>query len=58
MNNLQNKEIQYKVLSPLEFSGSSSGDYGYEIENVKSIKSYVSESGARKAMNKELTKRA
>ncbi len=45
MNNLQNR-----VLNPREFSGSIHGDYGFEINGVRSERGYVSRNGARQAM--------
>ena len=48
--------LKYKVLNPIEFSGWADGDYGYEIEGVKSDKSYVSSAGAKKAMYLRLRK--
>lgn len=45
-----------KILSPLEYSGSIHGDWGYEIDGVKSEMSYVSRIGARNAMNRKLEK--
>jgi len=48
--------IKYKVLSPIAFSGSPYGDFGYEIDGVKSSKGYSSERGARVAMERVLEK--
>lgn len=46
----------YKVLNPVEFSGSLYGDFGYEIDGVKSENSYVSKNGAYNAMWRKLNK--
>ena len=45
-----------KVLRPIEFSGSRHGDYGFEIDGVRSEKGYASETGARNAMHRALEK--
>lgn len=50
-----NKELKsFRVLKPIEYSGNSYGDYGYEVEGKKSVNSYVSRSGAEKAMHRYL----
>lgn len=45
-----------QVLTPREYSGSIHGDYGYQINGVKSENGYVSRSGAEKAMYRRLAK--
>ena len=50
--------VTYKILSPLEYSGSIYGDYGYEINGEKSKKGYLSRKGADSAMYRELEKRS
>lgn len=46
----------YKVLSPLKFSGSIHGDWGYEIDGVKSDRGYVSRKAASLALHRKLEK--
>lgn len=48
--------VKYKILSPLQYSGSLGGDYGYEIDGIKSERGYVSKSGAYKAMWRKIEK--
>lgn len=47
----------FKVLSPKQFSGTVNGDWGYEINGIRSDKGYVSRTGAYNAMWRELDKR-
>jgi hypothetical protein len=54
MNN--NNQISAKILSPMEFSGSLYGDYGFEINGKKSDNSYASKQGAKRAMEREINK--
>ena len=49
--------MNYSVLSPLKFSGSVYGDFGYQINGVNSPKGYTSREGAKRAMERELTRR-
>lgn len=51
-----NEKPRCRVLKPYEFCGDVNGDYGYEIDGMKSKNSYVSDSGARKAMHRALEK--
>lgn len=44
------------IVSPLEYSGSVYGDYGYEIDGVKSEKGYSSKASAKNALLKKLNK--
>jgi len=46
-----------RILTPREFCGDCNGDYGYEINGVKSTKSYISRKGAENAMNRFLFKK-
>ena len=48
--------MNYKVLTPHEFSGSIHGDYGYEINGEKSKVGYVSKMGAKLAMWRKVDK--
>ena len=59
MNNLINailetgiNEIRARVILPREFSGSNYGNYGFEINGVRSINGYSSRSSARVAMDR------
>ena len=56
MTDTTRKLVTGHVLSPLAYSGSVFGDYGYEIEGVKSERSYVSAYSARRALRRELIK--
>jgi len=47
-------EHTYKVLSPKEFSGSIYGDFGYEIDGVRSKNGYVSRNGAKSALFRKI----
>ncbi len=49
-------KYEYKVLSPLKWSGNINGDYGYEINGFKSDKGYSTHRGASAAMHREVTK--
>ena len=51
-----NNEIEYKILRPKEFSGSIYGDFGYELNGVRSEKGYVSKAGAEKALVRAIEK--
>jgi len=46
----------YKTLTPRQYSGSTHGDFGYEIDGVKSIRSYATLAQAKAAMYRALDK--
>jgi hypothetical protein len=50
------KKMNYHTLSPLEFSGSVHGDFGFVIDGVKSERGYVSRIGAYNAMCRKMDK--
>lgn len=56
MNKQKKVYISSKILSPRDFSGSVHGDYGYEINGVKSDKGYISRSSAQKALDRRIEK--
>jgi hypothetical protein len=45
-------EPKGKVLTPTEFSGSANGDFGYELNGVKSANSYATKSAAQSAFER------
>lgn len=50
-----NKEYKNsKILKPFEFSGDYRGDYGFEINGIKSQQGYISKSSAKSALNRKL----
>lgn len=53
---MKTKLITGRILTPLQFSGSVHGDYGYEIDGVKSNKSYATAYSARRALARKLEK--
>lgn len=57
MNTLSfNDKYHIRILSPREFSGSVHGDYGYEINGVKSSNGYISRKSAYNAMWRRIEK--
>lgn len=49
-------DIQRKVLSPIQYSGSVGGDFGFEINGVKSKNGYATRQLASNAMNRAVDK--
>ena len=46
--------LKTKVLTPLEYSGSLYGDYGFAVNGVKSKNGYSTKYGAKKALQRYL----
>lgn len=49
---------KHRVLTPMEYSGSLHGDYGYEIDGVRSEIGYVSRVAAYEAMYRRIERDA
>jgi len=49
-------KYKYRVLNPTDFSGDANGDFGYELNGIKSTNSYVSRAGASNAMWRRIEK--
>ena len=49
-------QLDKKVLKPSEFCGNFYGDFGYELNGIKSKNGYISRVGAQKALERAVEK--